>query len=368
MRPRISLVLAVVVFAAFATPVSAGGSTNAAAGTTVECGFPFTATDATGTEVTVDSEPQRIVTLSPSAAQTMWEIGGKDKVVGVTKYAAYLEGAETRANISGSGQSFVNVEKVISLEPDLVLAPNVISNDTVAKLREAGLTVYKFPFQTSIDDIKQKTLLMGQLTGECDGAEETVAWMEAELSVVREAVDGQERPPVLYVFFGYTGGEGTFVHRIIETAGGNNIAADANISGYKQISQEIVVKYNPEWIVLNDGATQIPQTEAYNNTYAVQHDQIVVLQEEYISQPAPRIVLSVVTLAKALHPEAYEQAAQETATETATQASTATDTQTQTAVPESTPTTTSANNPGFGVGVAVVAIALTIFLFRRPRE
>lgn len=383
MRSATLLVAALVLLTAVAGPAGAatGVATADSASTatsdhSVDCEFPFSATDATETEVTVDEEPERIVTLNPSAAQTMWEIGGEAKVVGVSQYAAYLDGADAKANVSASGQAFVNVEKVIDLEPDLVLAPNTIPNETVSQLREAGLTVYKFPYQTSIDDIEEKTLLMGQLTGECEGAEETVAWMESELDTVERAVEGEERPDVLYVFFGYTAGTGTFAHTVIETGGGNNVAADANISGYQQISQEVVVETNPEWIVLNDGATQIPQTEAYNSTTAVQKNQTVVLREEYISQPAPRIVHSIVKLAQTLHPEAYEQAAANQTAGNATEATTGTTEQTeatteapeQTATSEATPAETSTNTPGFGPGVAVVAVALSTLLFRRTRN
>jgi iron complex transport system substrate-binding protein len=330
------------------------------------CEFPVSATDATGTNVTVSAEPERIVTLSPSAAQTMWEIGGKEKVVGVSQYASYLDGAGERTNVSASGNAFVDVETVVSLEPDLVLAPNVISNETVAKLREAGLTVYRFRAATSIEDIEEKTLLMGRLTGECEGAEETVAWMEDELSTVREAVEGEDRPRALYVFFGYTAGEGTFSDTVITTAGGRNVAAEANITGFRQISSEVVVSRNPQWIVVNDGATQVPQTDAYNSTTAVQEDQIVVVQEEHISQPAPRIVEAVVTVTKALHPDAYEQAVQsETTTETTAAETTATEPTTEPAETTATPGTADAGTkatgteaPGFGVGVAAAALAL----------
>lgn len=348
--------------------VGAGGSAagNAPpAQTATECSFPVTKTDATGTEVTVETEPTRIVTLSPSAAQTVWEIGGRDKVVGVTQYANYLDGAASRANVSGAGESFVNVERVVDLDPDLVLAPNTISNDTVDRLRASGLTVFSFGFQTTIEDVEEKTRLTGRLIGECEGAAETVAWMESELDTVDEAIAGQERPRVLYVFFGYTAGEGTFAHTVIEAAGGRNVAAAANVSGYRQISPEVVVRSDPQWIVVNDGATQIPQTAAYNGTTAVERDQVVVLREEYISQPAPRIVHSVVTLAKALHPEAYERAANGTAT---TGTTTPTPTSSPTATAASTTdaaATTDTSTPGFGAGVALLALAVPLWLLGR---
>lgn len=361
--------LTVVLPALLILAAAASGVTMADSGTdaAVECSYPFSSTDATDSEVTVSEAPDRIVTLGPSAAQTMWEIGGKYKVVGVSKYAAYLDGSAAKTNVSGSGQTFVVAEKVIALEPDVVLAPNIITNGTVEQLRNAGLTVYRFEAAESLDDIKEKTLLTGKLSGECQGATETVARMESKLETVREAVAGAERPRALYTFFGYTAGSETFIHEIITTAGGENVAATVGIEGYAQLNQEIVVDENPEWIVLNSGAPTVPETDAYNGTYAVQHDQVVVVDENYISQPAPRIIQPVVTLAKAFHPEAYA-AANTTPTPTPTPTPTATTREPITDSPTVTtqPTTESDGQPGFGVlAVLVVIFMVAVTAHRR---
>lgn len=362
MRLRSLLGPALIVLAALVPgTVAAAGTANAAG----QCTYPFSATDATGLPVTVSDEPTRVVTLGPSAAQTMWEIGAKDKVVGVSKYASYLEGASAKTNISGSGQTFVVAEKVVALDPDLVLAPNIIPNETVATLRDAGLTVYRFEAAASIEDVIRKTERIGRLTGECEGAAETIAWMESELATVREAVSGQDRPRVIYTFFGYTAGSGTFVHEIITTAGGENLAATAGISGYGQLNQEIVVDQNPEWIVLNSGAPTVPKTAAYNGTDAVRNDQVVVVNENYVSQPAPRIVLSIRKLARTFHPDAYAAAnATPTATPTPTATTRAPITDSPTASPAPT-TTASDGQPGFGVLAFLAALTLSALAARR---
>src|SRR6056297_1147770 len=170
------LLLTAGVAPAVAVSGSEVGETTASgpAATQADCSFPVTSADATGTEVTVDGPPERVVTLGPSAAQTMWEIGGKSQVVGVTQYAGYLDGADERTNVSGAGRTYVNVEEVVAAQPDLVLAANIVSNETVQRLRETGLTVYRFEFATSVEDIYAKTELIGQLTGNCEGAAETV--------------------------------------------------------------------------------------------------------------------------------------------------------------------------------------------------
>jgi iron complex transport system substrate-binding protein len=356
------------------------------------CSFPVSETDATGTEVTVDSSPERVVTLGPSAAQTMWEIGGKSQVVGVTQYSSYLDGADSRANVSGAGRTYVNVEKVVAQEPDLVLTANVVSNGTVQKLREAGLTVFKFGEAKSVADIYAKTTLTGELTGNCEGATETVSWMKDRISTVREATETEESPMVFVSQGGgWTAGSGTFIGNMVELAGGANVAAEANVTGYAKISEEVIVKQNPEWIVQIGAFGSYPQTEAYNGTAAVQNDQLVTVSSENVSQPAPRVVYAVVKMAAAFHPEAYAEANATTTTSTAmestetadaetTDAETATQTTTSDSATETTTdeeamqeaTTTGADGdsssgsiPGFGVPAALAALAGAAMLARR---
>ncbi len=327
------------------------------AGAQETCSFPVTKTDATGTEVTIAEEPQRIVTLSPSAAQTMWEIGGRQKVVGVTKFSAYLKGANGKANVSGAGMTAVVPEKVVAQNPDLVLAPNVIPDQTVQKLRDAGLTVYKFRESKSIEDIYAKTELTGQLTGECEGATETVSWMKDRVNTVQKAVEGEDSPKVMYIMSGgFTAGEGTYMNKIIETAGGTNVAAEAGISGYKQISNEVVVKQKPEWFIVSAGA-KVPDT--YSGTPAIKQNQTVSLNSNYVSQPAPRIVHPITKLAKTFHPDAYEQANVTTTTTERAETTTTTSTTTE--------TTSSGGQPGFGAVGSIVAgaLALVTLLARR---
>jgi iron complex transport system substrate-binding protein len=360
------LVVAVVVLAA----VPAGGAAAPSAGGQADdCTFPVTETDAGGTTVTLDAEPERVVTLNPSAAQTMWEIGAKEKVVGVTKYATNLEGAESRTNVSGGG-SIVDAEEVVGLEPDLVLAPGATPNETVEKLRDADLTVYQFPDAGSLADIYAKTRTIGRLTGACDGAETTVASMQSEVATVREAVAGEERPDVLYSFYGYTAGNGTFIDRIVETAGGNNTAAAAGIEGYARLNSEVIVQQDPGWIVLNSDSDTLPADSAYNETTAVEEGNVVVVPIEYLNRPAPRVVRAITMLARAFHPEAYA-AAQATPTETPTATPTGLPTgaamESPTDAPTTTPTGTPASGPGFGIVAVLAALVGLVVTLRGGR-
>ena len=320
------LALALVVTPA-AAAVGQGATSNADAGSTAaagathasvdsssiaeHCTYPQTLRDATGTQVEVSEEPERVVTLGPASAQTMWEFDAQDKVVGVTQFAAYLDGATEKANVSGAGQTRISVERVVAQAPDVVLAENVTSPETVSKLRDAGLTVYYFNNSESIDDVYRKTAVTGRLVGECDAAVDAVRFMKEEMAIVENATAGEEPRDFLYSLFGYTAGEGTFINSGLTAAGGNNLAVgvvEFPASGYAPINPETVANLSVDWIVYPGTPTAIPQNEAWNRTTAVQEGNVVAVDRNQISQPAPRVVLAVRSLAKTWYPEAYAEA------------------------------------------------------------
>jgi iron complex transport system substrate-binding protein len=313
LRSTFAVVLAVAIMVTGITPVAA---TNADIGTEPQqltngsCAFPVTATDATGSEVTVENEPQQVVALGPSTAQTLWEIGAKEKVTGmpVNQYTAYLNDTTNRTDVMQADDYTVAVEEVVGLDPDLVLAPNIIPNETIETLRGAGLTVYKFDIARSLADINEKTNRTGQLVGACEGAAETVSNTQERINAIDQAVGDEERPRVFYPQSGgFAPGNGTFIHTVMETAGGDNIAANAGIEGYRQISNETIAERNPEWIITSN-VTTIPTGEPYASTTAIEQNQTIVVNPNLISQPGPRIVVPMTKIAHQLHPQAMQEA------------------------------------------------------------
>jgi len=268
------------------------------------CSFPATVTDASGTDITLQQEPERIVVLAPSDAQTLWAIGAREKVVGmpVDQYTSYLNGTQGKTDVTNDDGS-VNTERIVGLQPDVVFAASVTPNETVNQLRQAGLTVYQTALATSIEDVYGVTERYGQLSGECEGANETVSEMRTRVGEIEDAVSESEEPPVLYYFFEYTAGTGTHIDDVVETAGARSIAAAAGISGYEPVNAEIVASRNPEWII-HPASSPIPQGQPYSSTTAIQENQTVALEDNLIQQPGPRIVIPLTRLARALHPEA----------------------------------------------------------------
>ncbi|AUV83057.1 hypothetical protein C2R22_16555 [Salinigranum rubrum] len=319
MSTRLSVFAIVVLVVSVAAPVGVG----TVAAETGGCTFPVSATDDTGTTVSLSEAPDRIVTLNPSAAQTVYEISASDdpawdRVVGISQFGTYLPGASGKT-VVGNGRSDATVEQTIALDPDLVLAPNTITDATVQQLRSAGLTVYKFRDAASIDGtapsgsttVVEKTRLTGRLVGECNGATDTADTMERELDIVRDALRDEERPKALYYFFGYTAGSDTFIDEILTIGGVENVAAGVD-SGFFVINSETVIAENPEWIVLNGdeySEARVPAgpNGAFAETTAAEEGNAVVLDANEISQPAPRVMNAILDVVKAVHPDAYNE-------------------------------------------------------------
>ena len=343
--------------AATDTPTAAAAGPAADLAAQANCSFPTTATDATGTEVTVEGEPEEVVALGASTAQTLWEIGAREKVTGmpVDSTTASLAGSENRTGIYQADGFTVATEQVIGLDADLVLAANVIPNETVTALREAGLTVFKFDPANSLSGVYEKTDLMGQFVGACAGADRVVDAMQTRVETVRTAVSNETQPSALYLLSGgFVAGNGTFIGDLLRTAGAENLAANANISSYQEISEEVIAERDPEWIVVSNRSF-VPEGEPWASTTAVEEEQVVVVSANNISQAAPRVVLPLTDLARAFHPDAMAAA---TLTNTTIGGANATPIEPTTAA--TTATETGTDETGTTTATTTAAVATTV--------
>ncbi|RLM53230.1 PGF-CTERM sorting domain-containing protein [Halobellus sp. Atlit-31R] len=397
MRTR-AVVLSVLLLVAVVGP--AAGAATAGSATTVfddhasdaqqspTCSFPYTATDAIGAEVTLDADPERVVTLNPSAAQTMWEIDAREEVVGVSQYAAYLEGVDSGDRVNVSGASGPSVERVLAADPDLVLVPNSthgLAADRVAQVREQGVPVFVLGQATSLAAVADKTERIGRLTGNCEAGVARAAEMRRSLEAMDEALAGETRPVALNVFHGYTSGADTFIGDVMVRGGVRNGAAEAGVTGFQRLNDETVVELDPQWIVAPAGSP-VPENEAYNSTTAVREGNVVRVNTNHLQQPAPRSVLAAETVLAQVHPDAYEEyqtlaresqegtadastgggadaasgatTSEAERTEAATSGSSAT-------VQTDAPATTDTGTPGFGPAVTAVAITAVALLAAR---
>ena len=129
---------------------------------------PGTFTDDMGREVTIDKVPQRIVSLAPSHTEILFALGLGDRIVGVTRYCNYPEEAKEKEKIGGFATP--DLEKIIALKPDLILAKGTLQKSLVTKLEERGQTVF-WIYPHTVSDILESFERIGKITGSSSAAQ-----------------------------------------------------------------------------------------------------------------------------------------------------------------------------------------------------
>ncbi len=283
----------------------------------VAAAFPLTLTDDAGREVTLEAEPQRIVSLAPSNTEIVCAIDACDRLVGVTDFDDYPAEVVEIDKVVTMAQ--VDVEAVVAAEPDLVLAAGneLTPSAVIDQIADLGVPVLVL-YPESLDEISADIQLVGMAVGRDGEAAALVGEMATRVEAVEEAVADLERPRTFYevsVFEGtiYTAGERSFLASLIETAGGEPVTGDALSTS---IELEELVAADPELILLGDATydpTITPETVAqrqgWDTMTAVDDGRVVVVSEDVvITRPGPRIVDGLEALARAIHPDAFAAA------------------------------------------------------------
>ena len=273
-----------------------------------------TITDDLGVTVTIENPPERIVSLSPANSEILFALGLDEKIVGVTEYCTYPEAALSKEKIGGF--STVNIEKVSVLNPDLIVAADGNSEETVAHLRELGFTVITInadTIDTTLDDI----LLLGKATGADDEAEALVSSMKEDLAEIAEKTSAEEKPTILHCMWTdplWVSGSGTFQDEMITAAGGINAAAAEE--GWVALTMEKFLTMNPDIIVVDSGnGMGVGADDALRDFFlkdprmqslsAVQNERVYVVNADIIDRGGPRIVEGVEALAEIAHPDIF---------------------------------------------------------------
>ena len=324
MVPRIlrttPVLLIVLVAACAPAPSSTPGSTIAAsvspsAAPSVPPAYPVTLSDDAGRAVTLEAEPERIVSLAPSNTEIVCALDACDLIVGVTDSDDYPPEVADVARVVTMAQ--VDVEAVVAAEPDLVLAAGneLTPTPVIEQLTEVGLSVMTL-YPESLDEIYADIELVGRALDREDAARTLVEGMESRVEAIQTAVADLERPRTFYevgVFEGaiYTAGDGSFLASLIETAGGEPITGDALSTS---IQLEDLVAADPELILLGDAsydpsisAESVAARPGWETMTAVADGRVVPVAEDIvITRPGPRIVDGLEALARAIHPDAFE--------------------------------------------------------------
>jgi iron complex transport system substrate-binding protein len=278
--------------------------------------FPLTLTDDLGREVTVSALPQRIVSLAPSNTEVLFAVGAGDQVVGVTEYCNYPPEVQNLEQVGGFSAKTISVEKIVALEPDLVLSVGEIQQPVIEALEQVNITVVALDPDT-FDDVYASVGLVGRLSGHEEEAAQVMVEMKDLVAFVTEriaTIPQEERLRVYWEVFDeprMTAGPSTFQGQLIELAGGINIFADVT-ENYPQINDEEVIERNPAVIMgadtMGDKLTidRVAQRSGWDQVDAVQNGRIHLFDGDMVSRAGPRLVQALEAMAKALYPDKFE--------------------------------------------------------------
>jgi iron complex transport system substrate-binding protein len=263
--------------------------------------------DMTGRPVSVPARPARVVSLAPSLTETVFALGAGERLVGVTDHCDHPPAAGRIARIGGIYTP--NLEAILSLRPDLVLATAESNRpEDVRAIEALGAPVFVVR-PVDVASVLESVERVGAVLGLPGEGRRLRASLRAGIDAVTAAVGGAPRPRVLYVVWGeplVVPGRGVLITELIHLAGGESITA-ALPAPYPRLSVEEALAGRPEWVVL--GETDGRPVEARLREWgalallpAVREGRVRAIDGDLVHRPGPRVLEALRALAAALHP------------------------------------------------------------------
>ncbi len=276
--------------------------------------FPITFKDGLDTEITLYKEPQRIVSLIPSNTEILFSLEVGERVVGVSDFDNYPEEVTSKERIGGLQ---FNVEKIISLNTDLVLAHEssaMSAEGGLNQLRNAGITVVVIPDASSFEGVYKTIKLIGNATGSTDKADYLVNEMQAKLENLKNKASMIKEKATVWIEVSpapeiYTTGKNTLIHEMLESIVATNAASE--FDGWVPFTEEDAVALKPDVIITTYGdfvenpKDQVLSRAAWAEVPAIINERVYDVSADKVTRPGPRLIEGVEELAKAVYPEIF---------------------------------------------------------------
>lgn len=279
--------------------------------------FPVTVVDAAGEKVTIEKEPEKIVSLIPSNTEIAFELGLGEQIAGVSNFDTYPAEAAAKEKI---GDIEFNTEKIISLGTDLVLAhESTLSSagEGLQQLKDAGIKVLVVNDAASFEGVYKSIDMIGAASGTKEKAKKLIGDMKAKLKSISDkaaSIKEEDRKKVLVEVAGppeiYVTGNHTFIDEMLQLIHADNAAGD--LEGWAKMEEESIISINPEVIITTYGRyvdnveESILQRDGWKTVAAVKEKQVADVDEDLVTRSGPRITEGVEELAKAVYPDVFK--------------------------------------------------------------
>ena len=267
--------------------------------------------DMLGRRVTLSTDPERIVALAPSITEIVFAIRQSRRLVGVTQFSDFPKAAGALPKVGS--YVHLDLDRIVALQPDLCIAvKDGNPKDVVERLLTLKIPVF-VANPRDIETVMKAIILIGDLLGARDQATAVVQHMSTRVQKVKRAVAHIENRPRVFFQIGIAPivsvGSPTFIHELIEMAGGLNVAAGP--VPYPRYSREQVLGLAPEVIIITSMARaaifdQVAREWAqWSELPAARNNRIYVREADLLHRPSPRLAAGLEQLAGLLHPQLF---------------------------------------------------------------
>jgi len=265
--------------------------------------------DQAGRTVVVPQSPHRVISLAPNITEIIYDLGCEGRLKGVTTYSDYPAAAKALPIVGTYVR--LDLEKILSLKPDLCIAiKDGNPKETVMRLESLGIPVYAVN-PRSLDTIMSSVMAIGELLNASERAGQLVDTMRTRIRRVEQKVDAASTRPRIFFQIGVSpivsAGSDTFIHELIEKAGGVNMAGTR--TSYPRYSFEEIVVLAPDVIIMTTMERENAFDEVKNrwrqwpSIPAVATDHIFIVDSDIFDRPTPRLIDALEMLARMIHPE-----------------------------------------------------------------
>jgi iron complex transport system substrate-binding protein len=273
--------------------------------------YPREAVDSDEVTVSIARPAHRIVSQYWSIDEFLYSVSPPQDVVAVSQ-SAYLDEI---SNVYQSVQQYkpavaTDPERVVALDPDLMLVSNNGRADYTSLARSSGVPVYRMEtnFET-LDQIEQNIRLVGYLTGQDESAAKEASRFHAAIEkAVSLRPPGSAKPRLLGLGGRYSYGSKTLFQDIVTRLGGVNVGAENGIVGYDSVNFEQIIRWDPEWIVAGAKTGDTKQVlatlmsdPAISLTQAARNGHIVVIDNRVFLPMSPYTSILVQAIAEAIY-------------------------------------------------------------------
>ena len=247
--------------------------------------------DSKGRNVTLQAYPEKVISLGPNITETIFALGKGSLLVGRTDWCDYPAEAGKIPSIGTLQEP--NIEVLISMEPDLVIASTHVSEETVKAMEQVGVPIALLYGEEDFSGLADVIGGCGILLGAEEEAEVLLEDINRRIAVVEENVSSWSRHPRVYYALGFgdggdwTAGAGTFMDSLISMAGGENIVTQEGWS----YSKEMLVEENPELILMSLGRkNDFLALPIYRDLRASREGEIYEIDENLLVRQGPRLI------------------------------------------------------------------------------